>query len=193
MARFEKWRQDYIKLLDRLEPEFNKYNKTLINERKNALNIPYREALEKSIFHFTVQNDKIKLELEALQKKAKIERDNPAFIKKLEQCRNEVEKRNLNFQEYLEKRKTDETAIPLESIETILKTMSLINQLNDELLPFGITIEQILQAKGKNLIDATYNEILSISDIIQNHLKKFELTGDFDVNEIDFKEERKIG
>lgn len=81
MERFEKWRQDYIKLLDRLEPKFNKYNKTLINERKNALNIPYSKALEKSIFHFTVKDDKIKLELEALQKKAKIERDNPAFIK----------------------------------------------------------------------------------------------------------------
>lgn len=105
LERFDKWRQDYIELLDRLEPEFNRYNRSSKKEKSRVLEIPYSEALEKSILHFTVKDAKVKLELEALQKKAKAERDNPAFIQKLEQCRNEVEKRNLNFQEYLKKEK----------------------------------------------------------------------------------------
>lgn len=108
--------------------------------------------------------------------------------KKLNHLREELEKRNLDVNAYLAARNTDELTIPISSIETILQSMKLIDQINATLVPFGITFEDFLKLRGKLLIDMKYKELLSINDAINNYINNTEEINFADIDSIDLEE-----
>lgn len=108
--------------------------------------------------------------------------------KKLNHLREELEKRNLDVNAYLAARNTDELTIPISSIETILQSMKLIDQINATLVPFGMTFEDFLKLRGKLLIDMKYKELLSINDAINNYINNTGEINFADIYSIDLEE-----
>lgn len=187
---FNKEREEYLKFLDEIELEFNKYNKTIKKEKENVLNSSYSsEIIPSTIFYyFYDKKEKIKSSLFELEKEVREERKKPEFMQKLYQCQEEVEKRGIDFQEYLAKRHTNKDVIPLESIEKILNSMALIDQINTNLFDFGITLEEFLQLRDKTLIEIKYSELVVINETINKYLVNAKMTGNFDINIINFED-----
>lgn len=113
-----------------------------------------------------------------------IERD-----KKIEQLREEIEKRNLNFYTYLAKRNTDRFSISMSDIKTILKSMELIDRINETLSLYGMDIKGFLKLQGKALIDMKYKELLVINDVISNYINSVENVNFADIDLINFEED----
>ncbi len=183
---YEKLRK--IKSMAKAFDEFSEFYANVEQEMKNLYNKKfvcydkYLDPKNKFAFEPKVYNDniiKIRITLSDLRKER---------TTKLEQCKEEIKKRNLNFELYLAKRNTDESTIPLASIKTILDSMELIDQINLTLSQFGTTIEDFLKIKGKSLIDMKYKDLIAIKDTINDYISNIKETNSFDINTINLEE-----
>lgn len=109
-------------------------------------------------------------------------------LDKLAYLKQELEDRNLNLYEYLSKRNLDQFNVSISNMGTILKSMKLIDEINEFLDPYGITIEGFLKSKGRLLIDMKCRELLSIRDAIKNYIDSKKSVSLEDINLIDFEE-----
>lgn len=300
MKQFNEELEDYINFLDEMEPEFNKYQRTLKNERANACNSTFFSL---ALDSFSDKKMKIKKELNDLEKRIKafdeymqfldemeksfnqydksikkmkekyqgkrgevsieqihteqrgireslleMERNAKEFdkfskyyaekdqeirtlysrvltnfdtylnpqnrvsfnwkvfaeqktkirnlITKLEiertemlkQLREGLNKRNLNVASYLAKRNRDESTISSFSIQTILNSIELMNQIDETLSPFGLTLEDFLKLRGKLLIDMKNKELVIIHDMINNYINNTTEVNFTDVGAINFED-----
>lgn len=132
------------------------YSKTLISFDK-YLDSKNRTKFEQEVFSAKER------EIRVIISDLKSER-----LSKLKQLREQLEKRNFNFQDYLGSRNLDESTISISKITTILKSMTLIDQINTTLIPIGTSLDNLLKNRGKNLINMQYKELLVINDVINN-------------------------
>lgn len=95
-------------------------------------------------------------------------------MNKVKRLKQELKKRNLDFDAYLSIRGTNESTITVSGINTILKSMELINQININLVSFGINIEDFLKLKGKTLMEVKNKELLEINNTINNFILNME-------------------
>ncbi len=135
------------------------YGRNLINYDK------YLDPKNRVLFQPKVFSD-LKYEIEKRLSELKVEK-----AKKLNHLREELEKKGLDFSEYFVTRKIDERNISLYDINTMLKSMKLIDQINGILTPYGLTIEDLLKQNGKKLIDMRYIELLAMKETIENYIK----------------------
>ena len=135
------------------------YGRNLINYDK------YLDPKNRVLFQPKVFSD-LKYEIEKRLSELKVEK-----AKKLNHLREELEKKGLDFSEYFVTRKIDERNISLYDINTMLKSMKLIDQINGILTPYGLTIEDLLKQNGKKLIDMRYIEFLAMKETIENYIK----------------------
>ena len=151
---FDTFSEYYLKINQEIQ---TLYGKKLTNFEE-YLNPKNRISFDSEIFN----DQKIKI-------KNIISHLNLKRLDKLKQLMKELEKRNLNFNAYLTKRNLNEFTISVPSIEKILKSLELIDQINEKLALFGITIEDYLKLSGKSLINMEYEELLAINDEISNN------------------------
>lgn len=230
---------EHMQFLDEMEKNFNQYNKTIKKMKEDAKG----KRGKFSIDQICIEQQKIREELSKLQKKARAFDDfseyylkasqeiqnlysrklinfdeylNPKNrvlfepevfiekkceisniisklsverIEKVKQLREELEKRNLNFGAYLSTRNTDEFTISISRIETILKSIDLIDKINATLVPFGITIEDFLKSRGRLLIDMKYEQLSGINDAINNYINNTKEVNFADINLIGLGED----
>lgn len=223
IERYNKKRENYIEFLNKMESEFNQYNRSLKGEKEKACKSTW------SLLIFDTFDDKkyrIKKELDVLKENAqafdnfliffeeaqqmihalwspsarlthldeyvnpknrvsfnpqvfislenkirdKIVMLNMERVEKAKYLRQELEKRNLNFETYLSRRGMTEATISISSINTIFKSMKLIDEMNVSLAQFGVTADEFLKSKGRLLIDMQYEELLYICSTITNYI-----------------------
>lgn len=90
--------------------------------------------------------------------------------KKLDHLKNEIKNKGLDFLEYFKIRGINPRTTSVTNINTMLKSMELIDQINEILMLYGITIEDYLKQNGKELINISYKELLEIKDDIKNSI-----------------------
>lgn len=119
--------------------------------------------------------------------KLKIKRE-----EELKECKEKLERRNLNYVDYFALRNNTEETISLFSIEKILESLKLMDLIDEKLFQFGITVEEFFGLKGKHLIDLKNKELLATYEAIQNYINKIKDASEFDINMINFEESDNI-
>lgn len=114
-------------------------------------------------------------------------------LKKIEQCKEEFRKRNLDFELYLSKRNINESTVSLSNLEKIFKTMNLMDQINISLVKFGMTVDDFLRLRNKLLIDVTYKELLDINDLVNRFMNNTKERDFLDKDAIKMKQDSGIG
>lgn len=112
--------------------------------------------------------------------------------KKLNQLIEKLKKKNFNINTYLDIRGTSQLTISVKDISTLLKSMSLIDEINDNLMKFEITIEEFLNTRGKLLIDMNYKELMIINEAISEFIKDNKDIDIDSLNAITFEEDEEV-
>lgn len=95
---------------------------------------------------------KIKLDLE-------IKRDNA-----LRDLTSLLNKKGIDTCDYLSVRNLDKTNVSLKQLNTMINSISLINQINNDITKYyGISIEEFLKLRGRSIIDIRNRELVSLS------------------------------
>lgn len=94
--------------------------------------------------------------------------------KNLSLLEEELQKRNLNLDSYFAKRQINGVAVTKENVttyqlKTMLDSIRLMNEIDAYLSPLGITIEDYLKARDKNLEEIKHNELQVIFDTLKEH------------------------
>lgn len=113
---------------------------------------------------------------------------------KIEVLKNELQKKDLPFDMYLEERGLSEDTISTNAITTAIQSMELVDIINLQLMSFGIDLNQFLVAKEKTLIEMRYKELVKIEDAItelMNDSKKQSIDAIFEINLNEVKEGKK--
>ncbi len=108
------------------------------------------------------------VEIEKLMKQIAIETDNMKKERqeKLELLRYKlITERKIVFDDYLEIRNYNFYNVPYKVIKDGLNCLELMTEIEKQLLPFGITIDNLLASIGKSLIEVEYNELVRIKNI----------------------------
>ena len=95
---------------------------------------------------------KIKLDLE-------IKRDNA-----LRDLTSLLYKKGIDICKYLAVRNLDKTNVSLKQLNTMINSMNLIDQINNDITKYyGISIEELLKLRGRSIIDILNIELISLS------------------------------
>lgn len=113
----------------------------------------------------------------------------------IKQLKVELKKKNLDFDDYLIERDLHENTIPTNAVLTGIKAMELIDKISLQLMPFDITIEEILNVGGRSLIEMRYRELVRLDETISAVKKENKTININDIWAISFdkKKETKKG
>lgn len=148
----------YMKFLEKSEKKANLCSRSL-QEIKNQFMDKRGILSEKDLIAYTREVTSMIWDFE---------RDRKA---KIEVLKDELQKKNLPFDTYLEERGLSEDTISTNAITTAIKSMELVDKINSQLMSFGINFDQFLEAKEKTLIEMRYKELVRIEDAIVSVMK----------------------
>lgn len=113
----------------------------------------------------------------------RLEFERRALLTKL---KNKLVMNNLKIDTFLSERNLSESTIPSDYISTAIKSMELVDNINLKLFSYGITLDDFLKAKGKNLVEMRYTDLSKIYEAIFSLIKEEKFVKATDILAIDF-------